>query len=170
MRGVEITRAPLPAVLALASTFTLVACSPALNWRQASVNAVPVMLPCKPDKAQRSVTLGPHTLTMDMVGCEAGGALFAVSRVELPDGVPAPDVLAAWRAQALAALRANQAHDQPMAGATLVQAAGLRPDGGAVQAQLLWRLRGRQILHWAVYAEHLGPDMTEPFFAETAHP
>lgn len=155
---------------ALAPILALVACSPALNWRQAYVDSVSVMLPCKPDKAQRSVTLGPHTLTMDMVGCEAAGGLFAVSRVQLPEGVAAPEVLVAWRAQALAALRANQAQDQPMAGATLVQAQGLRPDGSAVQAQLLWRLRGRQIVHWAVYAERLGPDMTEPFFTETPQP
>lgn len=166
----ERVRAWLPAVLALAFASTLGACSPALNWRQASVASVSVMLPCKPDKAQRSVTLVPHTLAMDMVGCEAGSALFAVSRVELPEGVAAPEVLAAWRAQALAALRASQVQDQPMAGATLLQAQGLRPDGRAVQAQLLWRLRGRQIVHWAVYAERLGPDMTEPFFAETPQP
>jgi hypothetical protein len=161
-------RALPPAVLALASA--LAACSPALNWRQASVASVPVMLPCKPDKAQRSVTLVPHTLTLDMVGCEADGALFAVSRVELPDGVPAPEVLTAWRMQALAALRASQVQDQPAAGATRVQAQGLRPDGSAVQAQLLWRLRGRQIIHWAVYADHLGVDMTDPFFADMPSP
>ncbi|MDR7306868.1 hypothetical protein [Rhodoferax saidenbachensis] len=166
MRLVATAQALLP-VLGLA---VLSACSPALNWRQASVASVPVMLPCKPDKARRSVTLVPHTLVMDMVGCEAGSALFAVSRVELPEGVAAPEVLAAWRAQALAALRASQVQDQPMAGATLLQAQGLRPDGRAVQAQLLWRLRGRQIVHWAVYAERLGPDMTEPFFAETPQP
>ena len=159
-------RALWPAVM----LFALIACSPALNWRQAQVASVPVTLPCKPDKAQRSVTLGPHALTLDMVGCEAAGGLFAVSRVQLPDGVAAPDVLVAWRAQALAALRVGQTQDQPMAGATLVQAQGLRPDGSAVQAQLLWRLRGRQIIHWAVYAERLGPDMTEPFFTETPHP
>lgn len=161
-------RAQWPAMLVLACA--LAACSPALNWRQASVASVPVMLPCKPDKAQRSVTLVPHTLSMDMVGCEAGGGLFAVSRVELPEGVPAAEVLAAWRTQALAALRATQVQDQPIAGATRVLAQGLRPDGSAVQAQLLWRLRDRQIIHWAVYAEHLVPDMTDPFFAESPQP
>lgn len=169
MSRLQISRAlPLAVVVVLASA--LAACSPALNWRQASLASVPVMLPCKPDKAQRSVTLVPHTLTLDMAGCEAGGALFAVSRVELPDGVPAPEVLAAWRTQALAALRAGQVQDQPTAGAIRVQAHGLRPDGSPVQAALLWRLRGRQIIHWAVYAEHLGTDMTDPFFAEIPSP
>ena len=43
------------------------------------------LLPCKPDRGSRPVELAGQKLMMHMVGCEAGGAMFAVALVELAD-------------------------------------------------------------------------------------
>ena len=41
-----------------------------------------------------------------------------------------------------------------------------RPDGSAVQAQLLWLNKGTDLYHVAVYAPTLRPEMTELLFSE----
>ena len=165
----------LPAVLAVA------ACSPALNWRQAPLGGLRFSLPCKPDKAQREVPLAGRSLPLEMQGCEAGGALFAISRAQVGDATAVPAVVQAWRASALAALRAEPGATRPgvapsyaglpgLASAQWLHVTGQRPQGGAVQAQLGWLVLGSDIYHLAVYADHLGADMTEPFFTDISRP
>ncbi len=133
----------LPAALLVA------ACSPALNWRQAPLGGLRFALPCKPDPAAREVTLAGRSVPLDMQGCEAAGALFAISRAQVGDATAVPAVLQAWRSAALAALQA---------------------DAPSVQAQLAWLVLGSDIYHLAVYADRLGADMTEPFFTDIASP
>lgn len=165
----------LPAVLAVA------ACSPALNWRQAPLGGLRFSLPCKPDHAAREVPLAGRSVPLDMQGCEAGGALFAISRAQVGDATAVPAVLQAWRVSALAALRADASSTQDLpaprhvgvpglASAAWLQVRGQRPQGGAVQAQLGWLVLGSDIYHLAVYADHLGADMTEPFFTDISNP
>lgn len=165
----------------LAILATLVACSPALNWRQAPLGGLRFSLPCKPDKAQREVALAGRTVTLEMQGCEADGALFAISRAQVGEATAVPDALAAWRASALAALQAapENARTLPvpslsaapgLATASWLAASGQRPQGGAVQAQLGWLVQGSDIYHLAVYADRLRPEQTEPFFSDITLP
>jgi hypothetical protein len=65
----------------------LIACTPTFNWRDVSFEQAPAtaLLPCKPDRASRPVELAGQKLMMHMAGCEAGGAMFAVALLELPD-------------------------------------------------------------------------------------
>ncbi|MBX9817155.1 MAG: hypothetical protein K2X79_03950 [Burkholderiaceae bacterium] len=165
----------LPAALALS------ACSPALNWRQAPLGGLSFSLPCKPDKAQRTVTLADRDVPLEMQGCEAQGALFAISRARVGEATAVPEVIQAWRASALAAMRADAAAATVLAApshagvpglasAAWLSAVGQRPQGGKVQAQLAWLVLGGDVYHLAVYADTLGADMTESFFTDITLP
>ncbi len=88
-------------VLVWMAAGSLAACTPTFNWRevgfdQAGVSAV---LPCKPDRGSRPVQLGGQGLTLSMLGCEAGGAMFTVAMVELPPGSSPQAVLQDLRSQ-----------------------------------------------------------------------
>ena len=68
----------LRAARLLAAAVPALACSPVFNWREVPVGeSLVAMLPCKPDRAERSLPMGAATVPIDMAGCEAGGATFA---------------------------------------------------------------------------------------------
>jgi hypothetical protein len=129
-----------------------------------------VLLPCKPDRAQRTVSLAGANLPMDMAGCEADGALFAASHVRVANGQQALDVLGAWRAASFANMRADRPLElpskSPVSGVTLQQftANGQRATGEPVQARMAWWVSGSDIFHVAVYAEKLRDDHTDALF------
>jgi hypothetical protein len=114
-------------IVAQAATFliafvvvcVLPACTPAFNWREVSFEGLPVLalLPCKPDRATRSVPLADGPQQMVMAGCEAGGATFTVAIIDMGSaGKVAPAV-----AQLRAANKAT--HSQyALHGTVLVQA------------------------------------------------
>lgn len=162
----------------MALLLLLTACSPALNWRQVPLGGLRFSLPCKPDKAQREVPLAGRPVVLEMQGCEADGALFAISRAQVDDATAVPAVLAAWRTSALTALQAapEQTRALPaptvpgLATASWLTATGQRSQGGEVQAQLGWLVQGSNIYHLAVYADQLRLEQTEPFFSDIALP
>ena len=84
----------LPALL-----IVLGACSPTLNWRTVDVSGTPlsVMLPCKPDQATREVDWGKGPQPLAMLGCEAGGATWAVSHLLVAQPTDAPAVAEQWQ-------------------------------------------------------------------------
>jgi hypothetical protein len=158
--------------LAMAAVITLMACSPALNWREVPLGGSAVLLPCKPDQAQRTVAMAGRDVVLSMAGCEAAGALFAVSHVQAGDAAHAEKLLAEWRAASLQAMRSSTATELPApvgagrAPAVLLAAQGQRPDGTAVQARLAWWLVGDAVFHMAVYADRITPEMSETLVSE----
>jgi len=146
-------------------------CSPALNWRTVPLGDATVTLPCQPDRAQRTVQFGGQALAMEMVGCEADGAMFAVSRVRLPPELNADQVRLLWQAaslqqmkgQANAAIPAASVSAQVL-GLNTIDAAGQGGNGRPLKARLAWAARGSDLLHLAVYAPRITPEMAEPFF------
>ena len=152
-------------------------CSPSLNWRTLSMGRLTVLLPCKPDQAERNVVLAKQTLAMDMMGCQAEGAMFAISHVHAQDAQAVDTLLADWRASALAQMRSGPAatslaqtlgqHPLPM---LLVNAEGLGPNGQSLQARLAWVRDGLDLFHFALYAPHIHDDMARPFFSEMQAP
>ncbi len=163
---------------ALALVAITVACSPALNWREVPLQGLVALLPCKPDHAERKQQLGPSDVTLRMSGCEASGALYAISHVQLGDLAQLEPTKEAWRQGTLAAMQATPTPTpqtpQPSIAPTGQTKAvmhpeklvGKRPDGSAVQAQLLWLNKGRDLYHVAVYGPKLRPEMTELLFSE----
>ncbi|MDO8373390.1 MAG: hypothetical protein Q7T39_15795, partial [Polaromonas sp.] len=85
-------------VMAAGLLLLLTACNPVFNWREVRPDntALSLLLPCKPDKAQRSVPLGGRPTELAMLGCDAGDATFAVAVATLDDAAQAAAVLAGW--------------------------------------------------------------------------
>ena len=118
------------------------ACSPTFNWREVPVGdaGLVVMLPCKPDRATRALPLGAASVDVEVVGCEAGGATFAVAHARAADAVQAEAWLRAWRAATRAQLANAQAAETPVVvPRAMQQPAAVRLDGGdPAAAHLLW--------------------------------
>ena len=162
--------APGRASSLLALCLVLGACSPALNWRNVDFAGIQAALPCKPDQAERPVSLAGIELRLAMVGCEADGGLYAISHLRLAQGVQAQAVIDAWRMQAMQSMGSTAlplTTPLPALGArpalTVYQASGNNPRGQAVQARWTWVQRDRDIYHWALYAPVIRAEMEEPF-------
>ena len=118
-----------------AAAFMAAACSPVFNWREVPVGGnaeLVALLPCKPDRAQRDLRIGDQTVAVTMIGCEAGGATFAVAQAGASDTAQAQSWLAAWHSQARA----------QWAGAKAEEHAAIVPRAAAVPAPLQFEASG----------------------------
>lgn len=90
------TRAAAAAIVAAALSS---ACSPTFDWRELRLADTPAtfMLPAKPARMAREVTLAGETLTMHMAGARAGEHIFTAAWIDLrpPAGPTAPAAEAA---------------------------------------------------------------------------
>jgi hypothetical protein len=169
-------RTVVPAFLAALVGLLLVsACSPTLNWREVRLDAgVTLLLPCKPDQAQKQVPLGAQPVTLSMRGCDAGGATFAVALAELPDAAQVPAVLSQWQAITLVNMKALPSSALPTAlkvpGAdaapapVLLQAQGQRADGSTIQGRAAYFAKGARVVQVVMYAPKISPEAAETFF------
>jgi hypothetical protein len=158
----------------------LLACSPALNWREVRTEAgdLTALLPCKPDRASRLVPLGGAPTRLLMMGCEAGGALFAVALADLGDASSSAEVLEQWQVLTLSHMRATQPQRQTVVvagadrqpAAVLLVAQGVHPDGQPVQGQSLFFARGSLVYQASIYAPRIVPEAAETFFASIKLP
>ena len=173
------SRSPLTFAFAatLAALMALAACSPAFNWREVRPEntRLHLLLPCKPDKALKEVPLGGQSTPLSMLGCDAGGATFAVAVAELGNAADAAPVLALWNDLTLANMKAapdsGQLLVQTIPGASAfvpvvrVQAHGQRGDGAAVSGQAVYFAQGSQVFQVVMYAPKIAPDVAETFFS-----
>lgn len=165
---------PFSAAITLGAAL-LAACSPPLNWREVRVapSALKAMLPCKPDKAVRQVPMAGRAVDLQALGCEAGGATYAVLFAELGDASRAGEALAQWQAATLANMRGASAQESafyPPGAVRLpqslqVRATGQRPDGSKVQSQAAYFAQGRHVFQAVIYADRIKAETAEPFFA-----
>ncbi|BEP39847.1 hypothetical protein [Variovorax sp. V15] len=89
---------PRSRLAVLAAAALLAACSPAFNWREVPIAGAGLvaMLPCKADRATRALPLGTESVQVDMTGCEAGGATFAIAHAFANGPEQAEAWLRAW--------------------------------------------------------------------------
>jgi hypothetical protein len=169
------------AAVCSAVAVALCACSPALNWRALTIGSLRFRLPCKPDQAQREVVLGEVRRTLEMRGCEADAALFAISRVALEPADDATALVQAWKLAALTAMQATPTsvvHVAPPSYRKLpdvktpmwLNATGRQSQGAEIQAQLGWLVVGREVFHLAVYSPHLVGAAVEPMMTDIDRP
>jgi hypothetical protein len=174
----------------LALAMALAACSPAFNWREVRPDntRLSLLLPCKPDKAQKTVPLGGQLTVLAMLGCDAGGATFAVAVADLGDAAKAAPVLAQWQSLTLANMKAAPAGAGTGPGVTqvvpfklpgasaepaplLVSAQGQRTDGTAVTGRAAYFAQGSQVFQVVMYSGTTTPkrnaaaEAAETFFA-----
>lgn len=150
------------------------ACSPDLNWREVQLGRLTVLLPCKPDAAQRMVQLAGQEVRVEMRGCAASGTLFAVSHTQLTDANRTSEVLTSWRLGTLAQIQRHEIKESPypkldsskVGAETILQVTGIGPDGKPLAAQLAWLVDGDEIFHLAIYAPAIGAAQAEPFFEQ----
>lgn len=162
-------------VVVVCSIPILNGCSPTFNWRDVRPDQTPLaaLLPCKPDQGARVVSLGAKDVTMTMLGCDAGGATFALAYADMKDAAMTGAVLAQWKAATLGNMRAQSSSELPflLKGASVlpqsvqVAARGVRPDGAAVAVQAVWFAAGSLVFQAAVYADTVRPAVAETFFA-----
>jgi hypothetical protein len=149
-------------VVVVAAAALMLGCSPTYNWRDVRVGdaAVLALMPCKPDKAERTVPLQGQSATLHMASCDVGALTFAVAALHVPDGVEVSAASHAWKLATLASLKAlpTQAGDWPLTPRTGWsgvgwQAEGLRHDGQPVRARVVSVGRGQVLHQLVVYGE-----------------
>ena len=150
-------------------------CSPTFNWREvrAEPSELKAMLPCKPDKGSRRVPMGGAEVELSVLGCDTGGATYAVLQAELAGTANADEVLSQWNRATLANMKA-QAGSRSVAfvppGADVlpsslrVSAQGQRADGSRVRGEAAYFARGRHVYQAVVYADDPKPETLQPFF------
>lgn len=176
-------RGPLWAVVAFA--VVTAACTPTHNWRQVGHEGVPLqaLMPCKPERAEREVPLldpegGGQSLAM--LGCEAGGATFALAALRLPEGgtLTPDEAMARWARASWTTLRqpVPPGADAPagwarvpvtVPGAEAVLAwrgPGQDHRQRPLQVDLLWTVQGSWMVQAAVYAERPSADAVTTYF------
>jgi hypothetical protein len=157
---------------------SLLACSPSLNWRKVrpETASLSLLLPCKPDRAQREVPLGGRPTALSMLGCQAEGATFALAVADIADASQAAAVLAQWQSLTLAHMHAGA----PVQSAVKVQGAAADPppvrvvaqgrqaDGSPVQGQAVYFARGSQLFQAVIYAPRISAEAADTFFESLA--
>ena len=135
-----------------------------------------VTLPCKPERAERTVEMAGADLLVVMQSCTAGGTTFAVACATLAQPERAGMTLTHWRAAVLAAAQARELHDQPFqpAGALglpqslRTSGTGAMPGGGPMHLEAAWfsRLQGDAVraCHAIAYGTELTPGVGDLFF------
>lgn len=165
-----------------AALLALTACNPTFNWREVRPenSGLSLLLPCKPDKAEKTVPLGGQTTELRMLGCDVGDATFAVAVADIGDAARAEVVLAQWQALTLTNMQAGPVGTG--AGATqvtpfrpaglnsgapalLVVASGQRADGRAVAGQAAYFSRGSLLFQVVLYADVMNAEVAETFFS-----
>lgn len=179
--------------LCLLALAWLNACSPTLNWREVRPEgtALRLLLPCKPDKAEKAVPLGGQNTRLRMQGCQADGATFAIAvarlekPVEKPVEKPAADpalILAQWQSLALSNMGAPpvpasavplkiQGLQNPSAGLVAplrIRTTGKRADGTTVVGEMVFFADGGEVFQAVVYGSVISSEMGDTFFGSLA--
>lgn len=161
-----------PATL-IAAALALSACSPTFNWRTVRPDgaALQALMPCKPDEARRDTPLGGAVTPLNMLSCEAGGTTFALAWADLGQADRVPAALTQWQAAALTSLKAApdavRRWNQTVANAERsegLEVQGVRHDGSATQARVLYLARGSRVYQAAIYAPAIGGEESTTFF------
>jgi hypothetical protein len=145
--------------LLVGSLLSLLACSPALNWREVRFENASLVgwLPCKPDQAQRQVDLNGQAVPLRLMGCEADGMDFTLAQLQLPAGMGLEQAQQAWKTASLASLQASgDVSTQPwsITGASpgLVPQRALAQGGQGRSARWAWFAYDGRLYQAAVYA------------------
>lgn len=158
----------------LASVWALAACSPTFDWREIRVEGtgLKAMLPCKPDKGARTVPMAGRDVTLEVRGCDTGGATFALLSAQIDDPARSGEVLAQWKTATLANMRGAAVQETPflprgalgLPQSLKVVAEGRRQDGSAVVGHAAYFARGRHVFQAVIYSGQLSPEVADAFF------
>ena len=151
----------------------LVACNPTFNWRDVRPDGtrVAVLMPCKPDKAQRTVHMAGQPTALNLLSCDADGVTFAVSVADVKDAAKTAAVLVQWQSATLTNIKAPPTLGIALklpgltSGALMVKATGQRANGQAVSSQAAYFAQGSQVFQAVMYGDQIAPGVAETFFS-----
>jgi hypothetical protein len=155
--------------------FLLLACAPALDWREVrpAGGGIVLLMPCKPDSHARQVNIGPDSVRLELHACVAAGTTWALAFAEMGDPArvgPALLELQAADARNLAAsepltlpLKAEGATPNPAS--RRLQLQGQMPDGRAVAAQVAVFAKGKRVYQVKALGATLDAEAMDTFFA-----
>lgn len=165
----------LIAALSIAATGGLVACTPALNWREIRPpdSLVTAMFPCKPDHHSRRVTVAGTPLSMQLSSCTASDNVYALSHIDVGQADRVSPVLEALRQVAAENVGGPTTvkSAQPVPGMTphpLAQRlgwSGTRADGSTIAAQAAFFTQGTQVYQATVVGTRLDAEAADTFFS-----
>lgn len=153
----------------------LIACSPALDWREvrAPGAAVAALMPCKPAAQQRHLSLAGVPVVMSLQACSAGGLTWALVSADLADparvGAALDDLLAASARNVSAVLPVGSTFAPP--GSTphvrsrRIRLAGTLPDGSRAQLESAVFTHGTWVFQATVLGEKADAEAADSFFA-----
>lgn len=152
----------------------VVACSPALDWREFSPegSGIVATFPCRIDRHARVVAFGPTSAPMELMVCSAGGASYSIGFIDVADPAQVTAVLAEWRRVTVANLQAEVLGVSapevrgmtPNAEAARLRLSGRRPDGTAVVADTSFFVHGLRLYQATVLGPGASADAASPFF------
>ena len=161
------------AILLLAGL--MLACQPALNWREVAFDqgGLKLMLPCKPDRANRVFPIDKQEFEFIMLGCEADGIHFSVASTHLEDPAQITTVLGLWQAATLASVRSSSssasAFVQPGAASNANSKRVIGPGRDAenlpIVSQAAYFTKGTRIYRAMILFRKADPEAFEAFFS-----
>ncbi len=177
----RLTFTPALTLLAIITAILgLAACNPTLNWRDVRLEntRLSLLMPCKPDTAEKTVPWAGQPVKLTLLGCDAGNATFAVAVADVKDASKVAATLAQWQTATLSNMKAllagTDAHQvsllklvgaDSVPSAVLVKALGRRADGKPVSGQIAYFAQGSQVFQAMLYADRITPEMSEGFFS-----
>jgi hypothetical protein len=151
-----------------------VACTPAFNWREASITSTPltVLFPCKPEKASRTVTMAGLETELHMAYCDTDGVTAAVGHARIADPALVKSALAHWRNATLATMRVTAMTPSGPTGvdtwglpeALSVDASGTTADGKPQKLKAVWFARDGEVYAALWYGASWSSDTADAFF------
>ena len=152
----------------------LIACSPALDWREVRPegSGVTALFPCRLDMHERTVRLAGSEVRMQLHSCDAAGSTFSLAIVDGAEPARVGPVLAALKASVAANLGGGAPLAEPFAppGATpnpasaLLHVQGRLPDGRPVSAHAAFFVHGVRVFQATAIGEALPEDAIRSFF------
>lgn len=149
-------------------------CSPRHDWREIRAETAPatLLMPCRPDRLQRSVSVAGAPVRLSLLACSAGGQTWALAHADVGDPTRVAAALGALRASAAANVAAASEQVVPLqvsgatpsAAAVRVRLVGRRPDGRPLQEELAVFAHGTHVFQATVLGDTLPGDAVEVFF------
>ena len=161
-------------IYAWLAVLTLAACNPIFNWRDVRPEGtrLSLLMPCKPDKAQRTVQMAGQETELMLLSCDAGGVTFAIAIADVKDASQTANALSQWQSATLANMKAvpnSTTASIKLTGlannGVFVKATGQRANGQAVSSQAAYFAQGSQVFQAVLYADKISPEAADTFFS-----
>jgi hypothetical protein len=158
------------------AALAVAACSPALNWRETRLaeGELTALFPCRPERFARDLQLADTPVKMVLLSCEAGGATYGLTQVDMNDPGKVHAALAELRrsaaanvggtAERVAALEVPGMTPNPLAERIAISG-GHGRDGAPLVEQAGFFSRGTRVFQATVFGPQLDREGVETFFA-----